>query len=455
MKHGALMIALFALCACNGDDDDSPADDTVGGDTARDFTVRIENIAPWTVLRGGTQATKTTLVDGPAAPGEAYQLRFTAAPGQSISFATMLRESNDWFFATGPDGIPLFEGGVAVSGDVTSFVQLWDAGTELDQEPAVGDATGVRQLTRDAGEPDPDSVVREVPEVVQLDTGTAFTRPSVPQMIRVTLTPGNDQQFVLRIENVSNSGTMATSVGRTAIHIAPLAWALHTQPAPLFDPGKVARPNGLELLAEAGQPDALGTTLGIQRGFATPLSPGVVVVGTAPNPLFAPGSADYGVGLERLAEDGDATPLHDSLVASPPDGLVSVTEFTTPVGSEGAAAAQPGQAFEVTVHGEEGQSLFLATMFGMSNDWFFATDADGIALFDRDIPRSCDVTTEVFLFDLGTEADEDLATGPDTAAQQLAPDTGRPDRVPMVREVTVDRYTVPVVMHLRVTLRPQ
>ena len=60
--------------------------------------------------------------------------------GQSVSFAAMLTESNDWFFATGPDGIPLFTDGVPTSGDVTKYVSIWDAGTEANQEPAVGDA---------------------------------------------------------------------------------------------------------------------------------------------------------------------------------------------------------------------------------------------------------------------------------------------------------------------------
>ncbi len=448
------MIASFALLACDDDDNNSPADDTPGV-SARDFTVKIENVAPWTVVKAGTQATKTTLVDGVAGPGEAYQIRFTAGPGQAVSFATMLRESNDWFFAPGPDGIPLYVDGVPVSGDVTQLVLLWNAGTEIDQEPAIGDATGTRQMTRDQGDPDPETVIRQVPETVTLTSGATFNRPTVAQMIRVTLTPGADQQFTLRIENVSNELTLQTSLGGAPIHITPLAWALSTTPAPLFEPGKPARPNGFELLVEAGQPDTLGTTLGTQRGFATPLSPGVVVVGTEPNLLFTPGTADYGVGLERLAEDGNPTPLHDSLVAAPPPGLVSVAEFTTPTDASAAGVALPGQSYELVVHGEPGQSLSLATMFGMSDDWFFATGPDGIALFDGDIPRSCDVTTEIILYDLGTETDEELAIGPDTAAQQAAPDTGRPDRIAQVREVTVDRYTAPEVMHLRVTLRPR
>ncbi|NVB83403.1 MAG: hypothetical protein HOV81_33835 [Kofleriaceae bacterium] len=450
---GAFVLASLTLVACSDDGDHSSGDDTVSGG-ARDFTVRIENVASWTVLKAGTQATKTGQVDGPLGPNEAFQVRFTAAPGQSISFAAMLRESNDWFFAPGPDGIPLYQDGVAVSGDVTQFVKLWDAGTEADQEPFVGDATGVKQLMRNQGDPDPNNIVREVPPMVQLTSGATFNLPAMQRMIRVTLTPGADQQFTLLIEDTSRDNTLQTSDRMTAVHIAPIAWTLHEQPAPFFEPGEPARPNGLELLAEAGQPDTLAATLRTQRGFATPLSPTVVVVGTTPNLLFTPGEADRGLGLERLAEDGDPKPLVDSLNATPPEGVVSATEVTAPVDSDIAGAAAPGQAFEVVVHGEPGQFLTFASMFEMSNDWFFSTSPEGIALYEGDIPRTGNVTTEVFLYDLGTEGDEELDVGPDTGVQQAAPNTGRPDRVAQVRGVTVDRYSVQPLQHIRVTLRP-
>lgn len=447
---GAFVLASLTLVAC-GDD---ASDDGTVSDSARDFTVSIENVASWTVLKAGTQATKTGQVDGPLGPNEAFQIRFTAAPGQFISFAAMLRESNDWFFAPGPEGIPLFEDGAPVSGDVTRFVKLWDAGTEVDQEPFVGDSTGVKQLMRNQGDPDPDTIVREVPQMVQLTSGATFNLPTLQRMIRVTLTPGADQQFTLLIENTSRDNTLQTSDRMTAIHIAPLAWTLHEQPAPFFEPGAPARPNGLELLAEAGQPETLAATLRTQRGFATPLSPAVVVVGTTPDLLFTPGEPDRGLGLERLAEDGDPQPLVDSLTAAPPDGVVSVTAVSAPVGSDIAGAAAPGQAFEVVVHGEPGQFLTFASMFAMSNDWFFSTGPDGIALFDGDIPRTGNVTTDVVLYDLGTEGDEELDVGPDTGTQQAAPDTGRPDRTAEVRSVTIDRYAVQPLQHIRVTLRP-
>jgi hypothetical protein len=451
MKLQVLLISALASTACDDDDattlpgDDDPTE-------VRDFVLRIENVAPWTVLKAGTQATRTTSGDGAIGPGQAYEIRFTAA-NQRLSFAAMLSESNDWFFAPGPDGIPLYTDGVPTSGDVTSFVELWDAGTELDQEPGVGDATGIRQRARDAGAADPNPNVRTVPVSVRLTDGTAFTRPGVASMIRVTLTPGPEQQFTLRIENVSRDVTLVTSQGTLPIHAAPFAWAVHDAPNALFTPGVPARENGLELLAEAGQPDALGTSLRNARGYATGLAPGIAVVHTQPSPLFIIGQPDAGVGLEALAEDGNQVPLADALEANPPAGVSAVYRFDTPVdGTLGPAA--PGQAFELTIHGNPGEALSFATMFGMSNDWFFATRPEGIALFDNGIPRSCDVTNDVFLYDAGTEGDEELDVGPNTAPQQPAPNTGRVDRITEVREVTIERYPTPAVLHIRVTLRP-
>jgi hypothetical protein len=453
MKLGALLISALALGAC-GDNDDGPSGDD-GVDTGpREFAVRIENIAPWTVLKAGTQPTRTDAIDGTIGPTQAYEIRFTAGKNQFVSFVTMLGESNDWFFAPGPEGIPLYTDGRPTSGDVTRYVRLWDAGTELDQEPAVGDATGPRQPARNFGAPDPDPLVREAPMTLALADGRTFVRPAVAAMIRVTLTPAPEQGFVMRIENVSTPTTLVTSLGARAVHMSPVVYAVHRAPGALFTVGTPARENGLESLAEAGLADPLGTALRNARGIATPLSPGVFVVHRGASPLFAPGNPDFGVGLERLAEDGDQRPLLAALDASPPAGSSELGAFDTPVGATAPGPALPGQAFEFVVTGSPGDAVSFATMFGMSNDWFFATKPEGIALFYRNFPRSCDVTSDVALYDLGTESDEEPDVGPNTATQQPAPDTGRPDRVTEVREVTLERYGVPEVLHLRVTLTP-
>ena len=56
-------------------------------------------------------------------------------PGDRLSLTTMMGQSNDWFYAPVESGIPLFENGNPISGDITSQIILWDAGTEVNQEP--------------------------------------------------------------------------------------------------------------------------------------------------------------------------------------------------------------------------------------------------------------------------------------------------------------------------------
>jgi hypothetical protein len=442
---------LIPLAACadttdrtdqHGRSDDDPA--------TQGFRVQIANIAPWTMLKSGTQAVHVDGELGPLAPGEAFEVTFTANQGQAINFATMLGESNDWFFAPGPEGIPLFSEGKPTTGDVTRLVRLWDAGTEFDQEPAVGNATAPRQPSPDFGEPDPDPGISAIAGTVVLDTGAPFSIPAVSEMIRVTLAQETDQRWILRIENVSSESTLCTSMGLKPIHLSPLAWSLHIMPAPLFDPGKPDRDQGLERIAEDGAPDALGKALAALSGFHTPLSPGVFAVHSAGTPLFTPGQPDFDQGLERIAEDGDANQLGASLEANAEElGLTAHGVFDTPRGAEQPGPAMPGEAYSFEVNAIAGSDrLSFATMFGMSNDWFFATSSEGLVI------EPCDVTTEVVLYDAGTEIDQEPAIGPFTAPQQDKPDTGPADPEPLVRAVDRIRYPVPASLHVRVTIEP-
>lgn len=444
MRIRDILICTLALGACDDDDND----DDVIVDESREFQVRIENIAPWTVKTAGAQESQPGEIYGPIDPGEFFLIRFSGNVGHNLQFAAMWGESNDWFFAPGPEGIPLYVDGLPNTGDVTSYVRLWDAGTELDQEPSVGDATGTNQPQRNFGEEDPDANVREVPATVTFADGRSFTPPAVASMIKVTLELGTDQVFTMRIENVSEPTTLETSEGTRAITVSPVAYAVSRNANVLFEPGTPAGTTGLEDLAEGGSAYPLSYSMGFERGIATPLSAGVFVLHTDASPLFTVGSTDYGVGLERLAEDGNQVPLRDSLAAS--SSVLTSGELVTAAGP-----AMPGEAFEFTVTALPGDRLSFATMFAMSNDWFFSTRPEGIALFnDEGIPRWGDVSSDVVLYDLGTETDEELDVGPDTGTQQAAPDTGRPDNVSTVEEVRVQDFAPLEVQYLRVTLTP-
>ncbi len=456
IKNKLIAATLFSLAACAADSDDDTMD--VPDPTPTTFELRIENIAPWTVLKSGVQPTRTNGMTGALGSGQAYEITFTAGNNQRISFASMFGESNDWFFAPGPDGIALYDAqGNPVSGDVTSQVSLWNAGTEIDQEPGVGDSVGPNQPAPDAGAADPDGTVRELGQTVALSDGSMFTLPAMTAMLKVTLTPGANRQFTLRIENVSTSSTLVTSAGTREIHVSPPVWTVHAAPAPLFTPGQPDRAQGLEYVAESGRAPMLAGVLHALAGAATPISPGVYAVHAAPEPLYSLGLVDRGQGLENLAESGNNSVLLDSMLGIAAGGeLAAAGAFEMPVGATSRAPARPGDAYTITVQGRPGDRVSFATMFGQSNDWFFATMPDGIALFDEQgMPRSGEVTEDVAIYDAGTEIDQELAIGPDTGPQQASPTSGAVDPVRQIREVPPAVYGIPASAHLRVTLTPQ
>ena len=106
----------------------------------------------------------------------------------------MFVQSNDLFFAPGGDGIALYDkGGKAVMGDVTSQVALWDAGTELNEEPGVGPAQAPRQPRPNYGEPDPNPNVR-------IARDTFGNLPPVADVIRVVLVAQDGGRFDARVD---------------------------------------------------------------------------------------------------------------------------------------------------------------------------------------------------------------------------------------------------------------
>ena len=124
----------------------------------------------------------TTPVDAsepaPIGPGGVYEFTFGAEPGSYLSFATMFVQSNDLFYAPDAAGIALFdETSAPISGDVTAQVLLWDAGTEVNQEPGVGADQPPRQSAPNTGA-DENGVVQRVAD--------GFTYPD--SVILVTIT---------------------------------------------------------------------------------------------------------------------------------------------------------------------------------------------------------------------------------------------------------------------------
>ncbi len=119
-------------------------------------------------------------------PGESATFTVMAAPGQRLQIETMFVQSNDWFYAFGDGGLSLFDGRTPVSGDVTSRLALYDAGTEADTPPGTGPNQKPAQDPK-ATDVGPHDSVRRVEMAERRHP--SFTIPPTASIIRVTITP--------------------------------------------------------------------------------------------------------------------------------------------------------------------------------------------------------------------------------------------------------------------------
>lgn len=179
---------------------------------------------------------------------------------------------------------------------------------------------------------------------------------------------------------------------------------------------------------------------------STLLSPGVWVLHSEAAPLFTSGEADREEGLEALAEDGDPTALAAALLAK---GLAAGI-FSTPVCADSPSPLHPREFYEFEVTASpETPYLSFATMFVQSNDIFLAPVESGIPLFDEDgNPIGLqNVTGKLTLWDVGAEANEEPGVGPNQAPRQPDTNVGPADEVATVRPVN-DGFEYPEIADL-------
>lgn len=183
-----------------------------------------------------------------------------------------------------------------------------------------------------------------------------------------------------------------------------------------------------------------------------PNSPGLWLIQSKSARLFQVGKPDPGWGLESQAEDGDPSKLAEHCMHH--EGVVASGVFNTPAGDEKPGPALPGKAYEFTVSAAPGERFAFATMFGQSNDLFFAPGVSGIALFDaKGRPTSGDVTSQLVLWDAGTEVNEEPGFGPNQAPRQSAPNIGPPEKKALGK--VKDAFKYPKVSQvLKVTITP-
>ena len=429
------------IFACSDDDDDG----NMVLPSMADFTVRIENVnMPKSFFASGS-------VPGLLMPGEEQEFSFEAGPvtlpgaETKLSFVTMFVQSNDLFLAPDEMGISLYQDGARVTGDVTDQVALWDAGTEVNEEPG----TGPNQAPRQSG---PNTGTDENGNVILVSqSGDGFTYPQVNELIEVELEalPDSETGFRVILRNISGSASLPTP-------FAGLAWVIHTEDGPIFTSGEADRGMGLEDIAEDGDATNLTTAMGDDTGLISPISPGVWAVhDNGINPLFNSGSADLGEGLEDIAEDGDPAALASAL-----NGKAGVTNsgiFNTPVGAAGPGPAIPGGAYEFSVPAAEGDYLSFMTMFVQSNDLFYTFPEGGIPLFNNGNPVTGDMTGQVLLYDAGTEINEFPGAGLNQVIRQSGADTGEEENGVVTNiDNIADGFTYPAVGDIiRVTITPQ
>ncbi|HEX3248067.1 MAG TPA: spondin domain-containing protein [Pyrinomonadaceae bacterium] len=197
-----------------------------------------------------------------------------------------------------------------------------------------------------------------------------------------------------------------------------------------------------------------GMTASNGQKFPFALSPGIFVLTDKSAPLFTEGKSARKNGLEMQAEDGDPSGLAASLVAGHHSSNLHGI-FNTPAGAMGAGPIRPGDSFEFTFTGAPGMRLFMTQMFGQSNDWFYAPGANGIALFDaKGVAVSGDITDQFYLWDAGTEKDEEIGIGPNQGPRQKGPNTGEAENG-VVHRVKDDRWTGRNKEFFRITITPE
>ena len=167
-----------------------------------------------------------------------------------------------------------------------------------------------------------------------------------------------------------------------------------------------------------------------------PVAPGAYAVVRAGTAMFEAGKPAGPNGLESLAEDGNA------------EAMIAYLMTQEDVRESGLFL--PGQPFVISISPED--RLVFATMFVESNDLFYAPNGSGIALHDAaGRPLVGDFSTQVYLWDAGTEVNEVPGAGPNQAPRQTKPGSGPAEQG--VVQMVDDKFEYPRTAEvIRVTI---
>lgn len=359
----ALLLAGLGFTACDDDNNGAPGTRP---------TIRFENVVtPKNYVQSGSFAA--------VAPGASTTFTFHAAKGERLMLASMYAYSNDLFFAPENPGIELFsDAGVPHTGVISNAVQLWDNGTRVNEQPGAGVS---HPGTAQAG---------VVTRVNGTDTeGHAY--PAASTLFEVSLAFDAVQSlFTCTIRNLSAGTAYETPFSAGVYAVSNLIDDDIIAPKPFFSAGEKS---GAELtkLAEAGDATPLATLIEGQTGIITTLEGAIVVVYTGDtNPIYQLGTKDAQLGLAALAQRGDPAQLMASLKKVPQVRQIYTLD----------ESVEPGEYMECSFYASPNEKVAFATMFGYSNDWFFANGPELAAL------TKGDVTGKTILVDDGTAVDQ-------------------------------------------------
>jgi hypothetical protein len=371
-----MLFILVCLASCDKKDDNM----------STQSTITIENVlnSKPLVESGTFKGTGTPPV---ILPGQSVSFSFSAAKNQRLTFATMYGWSNDLFFAPANPGIKLYnDDGTAITGDVSAQIKLWDNGTRVNQKPGMS-------VTHPGTAEAPAKNIKEV--TTTDDYGNSYVAAS--QLMKASLVYNGNSTFTITIMNNSGGTANETPFSPGVWAISYVAGGNLLLPEPVYSAGKPTA-NGLTDIAEAGNNTPLSTYLTGITGIFTPLSPILVVVynGMA-NPFYKVGESDRGEGLKELAQKGNADILAAYLKTKA--GVRSVYVLKEPASTVllprvgDANGGMVSQQLTIT----KGDKIAIATMYGFSNDWFFATTGNDIEGMQKG-----DVSSSIGLFDNGT-----------------------------------------------------
>lgn len=320
--------------------------------------------------------------------------------------------SNDLFFAPANPGImPYDSNGNPIEGDVSSQIKLWDNGTRVNQVPG---ASVSHPGTAES---------KNITEVNGSDAqGNTYLAAS--QLVSANLKYNGNSVFTLTLKNISGGTKNETPLSPGVWAVSYIVGGNLQSPNPLYIAGKPTA-NGLTNIAEQGDNSVLSTYIKSTTGIFTPLSPILVVIYNGiDNPIYKVGENDRGKGLKPLAQQGNADTLAAYLKTLPGVKQVYVlpapsTRVLLPV-----IGGQQGGLVSTDFSAAKGDRLAIATMYGFSNDWFFASTDNGI-----DATQKGDISNTIQLFNDGTAVDQfpgagitqfNLAGTPLTASRPIA-----------------------------------